>query len=87
MYGSSIRYYHLLNHAPRSKKKNRIAKIKYVRKRLALKLSYSFFNLAQEIRTPIMLINNPINEIASIENLPENIAQKFLSSKIVLKTF
>lgn len=45
-------------------------------KRLALKLSYSFFNLAQEIRTPIMLINNPINEIASIENLPENIAQK-----------
>ncbi|MFT0306408.1 histidine kinase dimerization/phospho-acceptor domain-containing protein [Bacteroides thetaiotaomicron] len=35
-----------------------------------------FFNLAQEIRTPIMLINNPINEIASIENLPENIAQK-----------
>lgn len=23
-----------------------------------------------------MLINNPINEIASIENLPENIAQK-----------
>lgn len=87
MYGSSIRYYHLLNHAPRSKKKNRIAKIKYVRKRLALKLSYSFFNLAQEIRTPIMLINNPINEIASIENLPENIAQKFLSSKIVLKNF
>ncbi|MFT0160730.1 histidine kinase dimerization/phospho-acceptor domain-containing protein [Bacteroides thetaiotaomicron] len=54
-----------------------MAKIKYVREKTRIETELQFFfNLAQEIRTPIMLINNPINEIASIENLPENIAQK-----------
>ena len=67
--------YSIMHHV--QKKKNRIAKIKYVREKTRIETELQFFfNLAQEIRTPIMLINNPINEIASIENLPENIAQK-----------
>lgn len=67
--------YSIMHHV--QKKKNRIAKIKYVREKTRIETELQFFfNLAQEIRTPIMLINNPINEIASIENLPENLAQK-----------
>ena len=78
--------YSIMHHV--QKKKNRIAKIKYVREKTRIETELQFFfNLAQEIRTPIMLINNPINEIASIENLPENIAQKISiiqnSSKIL----
>lgn len=45
MYGSSIRYYHLLNHAPRSKKKNRIAKIKYVREKTRIETELQFFSI------------------------------------------
>lgn len=77
MHGFSVRHHHLLNHAPHSKKKNRITKIKHIREKTRIETELQFFfSLAQEIQTPIMLINNPANEIANSENLPENIVQK-----------
>lgn len=59
------------------KRKTRLEKINYdiEKARNETELQF-FFNLIQEIQSPIMLINNPINEIAGIENLPENIEQK-----------
>lgn len=67
--------YSIMHHI--QKKKNRITKIKHIREKTRIETELQFFfSLAQEIQTPIMLINNPANEIANSENLPENIAQK-----------
>lgn len=77
--------YSIMHHI--QKKKNRITKIKHIREKTRIETELQFFfSLAQEIQTPIMLINNPANEIANSENLPENIVQKFPSSKTVLKS-
>ncbi|RHH84925.1 hybrid sensor histidine kinase/response regulator [Bacteroides caccae] len=67
--------YSIMHHI--QKKKNRITKIKHIREKTRIETELQFFfSLAQEIQTPIMLINNPANEIANSENLPENIVQK-----------
>lgn len=57
-----------------SKKKNKIENNKHTMEvtNFQNKLDF-FFNIVQEIRTPVMLIKNPAEEIANINGLPENI--------------
>ena len=57
-----------------SKKKNKIESNKHTMEvaNFQNKLDF-FFNIVQEIRTPVMLVKNPADEIANINGLPENI--------------
>lgn len=59
------------------KKENRMRRINYDMEKARNETELQFFlNLIQEIQAPITLINNPVNEIAGMENLPEKIAKK-----------
>ena len=56
------------------KKKSRAEKIKYVKEKTRIETELQFFtNLAHEIRTPVMLINAPANEIAGMKDLPQKV--------------
>lgn len=56
------------------KKKSRAQKIKYVKEKTRIETELQFFtNLAHEIRTPVMLINAPANEIAEMKDLPKKV--------------
>ncbi|MBQ8483315.1 MAG: response regulator [Bacteroidales bacterium] len=56
------------------KKKARAQKIKHVKEKTRIETELQFFtNLAHEIRTPVMLITAPANEIANIKGLPKKV--------------
>lgn len=56
------------------KKKSRAQKIKHVKEKTRIETELQFFtNLAHEIRTPVMLINSPANEIAEMTDLPKKV--------------
>lgn len=56
------------------KKKARAQKIKHVKEKTRIETELQFFtNLAHEIRTPVMLITAPANEISNIKGLPKKV--------------
>lgn len=56
------------------KKSTRAQNIKHVKEKTRIETELQFFtNLAHEIRTPVMLINDPAKEIASINGLPKKV--------------
>ncbi len=58
------------------KKNTRAAKIAHLKERTRIETELQFFtNLAHEIRTPVMLINAPVNEISEMPDLPQKIQE------------
>lgn len=56
------------------KKKSRSAKIQYIKEKTRIETELQFFtNLAHEIRTPVMLINAPANEISAMTDIPQKV--------------
>lgn len=59
------------------KNNNRAQKIKYEKEKTRIDTELQFFsNLAQEIMTPVMLINAPAYEVLSMDNLPDKVQEK-----------
>lgn len=66
----------LLLNFNRQKRKRRSEKIKYVREKTKIETELQFMtNMVHEIRTPVMLINSPVNEILVSDTLEDRVLE------------